>query len=141
MNEARESDCGHPHPTPPNRCAIRLLILRPQGEKVYFPASQNAVASSATAAEASAIPRQGMKPTLSTSRRLLRRQLATSAPPNSVAAAIATDSLDTCIAAHPFAKRGPSPRPPQADKSLSRKVPHHRYPLLLANAAHPHDPP
>src|SRR3546814_11061951 len=86
MNEARESDGGHPHPTPPNRCAIRLLILLPQGEQVYFPASQNAVASSATAAEASALPRPGMNPTLSTSRRLLRRLVATSSTPHRVAA-------------------------------------------------------
>src|SRR3546814_6808720 len=69
------------------------------------------------------------------SRRLLRRQLATSATPNSVAAAIATDSIDTCIAAHPFANRGPSPRSPQGDKSLSREVPHMRSLLLLASAA------
>src|SRR3546814_6056271 len=79
--------------------------------------------------------RSGRKPTLSTSRRLLRRQLATSATPNSVAAAIATDSIDTCIAAHPFANRGPSPRSPQGDKSLSSAVPHMRSLLLLASAA------
>src|SRR5690349_5396981 len=47
-----------------------------------------------------------MKPTSSTSRRLLRRQLAISAMPNSTAAPIPTDSIDTCIAAHPFAKQG-----------------------------------
>src|SRR3546814_14064396 len=109
MNEARESDGGHPHPTPPNRCAIRLLILLPQGEKVYFPASQNAGASSATAAEASEIPRQGLKPTLSTSRRLLRRRLATPAKPDSVPAAIRTDKHPMWIASAPLR----NPRKPQ----------------------------
>ena len=58
-----------------------------------------------TAADASAIPRQGMNPTCSTSQRLLRRQFATSATPNRIAAPIPTDSMDTCITAHPFANR------------------------------------
>src|SRR3546814_212379 len=93
--------------------------------------SHTTALSSATATETRAIPRHGMKPTLSTSWRLRRRQSAISANAKSTAAAMLTDSMDGCIRFLSFALCGDDPQPPHPQ----REVPDMRPFLFVASVA------
>src|SRR3546814_21007227 len=72
-----------------------------------------------------------MKPTLSTSWRLRRRQSAISANAKSTAAAMLTDSMDGCIRFLSFALCGDDPQPPHPQ----REVPDMRPFLFVASVA------